>query len=198
MVKKIKMLFLSCLTIMLCISAIAVGTYALFSQEVTITNHLQAANLGFKLERTYIENTIGGIPQAPVDESANPTDFTSATTENIFGLTQNDYVVPTDSLTVTLKLTNTGNIAFKYWVELANFQGEVAFKDQLSIELLKEDGTAYDGGTEANPIIVQAGATALTFKVKVTFKDLSTNNDVMNKEVSFDLVVKAVQLVQGQ
>ncbi|MBQ3493763.1 MAG: hypothetical protein IJA88_06615 [Clostridia bacterium] len=198
MVKKIKMLFLSCLTIMLCISAIAVGTYALFSQEVTLTNHLQAANLGFKLERTYIEKTIGGVVQTPVDETANPTDFTNATTENIFGLTQNDYVVPTDSLTVTLKLTNTGNIAFKYWVKLDNFVGEQSFRDQLSIELLKEDGTAYDGGTETNPIIVQAGATALTFKVKVTFEDLITNNSVMNKSVSFDLVVSAVQLVDGK
>ena len=197
MVKKMKMLFLSCLTIMLCISAIAVGTYALFSQEVKITNHLQAGTLSFKLERTNLVSTVG---EGKIDDST--VDFSTTNTQNgnIFGFETGDMIVPTDTIIATMVLTYTGNLDFGYYVYL-DMEDSVqsTWGNYLSVSLKDAQGNDLVGGSKDNPIEVEYVQSSepmkIQFDVVLTFsKDAS--NDLQAKEAKFDLVVGAVQLTK--
>jgi len=85
--KKTKVIIISCITILVCLSLIIVGTYALFSQTVNIENHLQAGTLKVKLERTdliWVELNVDGYLEENQDSTVK--DFTSPTSENIFGI----------------------------------------------------------------------------------------------------------------
>ena len=55
--KRLKTLLVCALSIMLCVTAVAVGTYALFSDNVTVKNHLQAGTLKATLTRTLLEKS---------------------------------------------------------------------------------------------------------------------------------------------
>ena len=52
--KRNRILLVSCAVILLCVSIIAGMTYALFSEAVTVKNHLQAADLDISLNRVYL------------------------------------------------------------------------------------------------------------------------------------------------
>ena len=49
--KKMRTLLLACVTILLCVTMIAGGTYALFTDEVRLSNHLIAGDMDITLER---------------------------------------------------------------------------------------------------------------------------------------------------
>jgi len=49
---KKRSVLLSVMTLVLCLALVAGGTYALFSDQVTLTNHLEAGTLDITLTRT--------------------------------------------------------------------------------------------------------------------------------------------------
>ena len=55
MTKKKRTILLSVMTAVLCLALVAGGTYALFSDQVTLTNHLEAGKLDITLTRTYLK-----------------------------------------------------------------------------------------------------------------------------------------------
>lgn len=217
MSKRTKVLILSMLTVMCCIAVIAVGTYALFTDQVTMNNHLEAGTLNATLKRTYLKWTkldVDGYLTS--DDSETVIDFTDNTTDNVFGINANELVVPGSTYEATMELTNNSDVAFGYWIEVVITEGrDSALAKQLRVEVATESETKTS--TLNNNLIVGSendfvakvsadeGATKSTFKVKVYFMDDANsndnptgngfvNNDAMGKEVKFDLVVKAVQI----
>ena len=55
--KKLRTLLMCTLSIMLCMATVVVGTYALFTDKVTLNNHLQAGTLEISLVRTKLTKT---------------------------------------------------------------------------------------------------------------------------------------------
>ena len=86
--KKLRALLSAALTIMLSVSIGAAGTYALFSDNVEVTNHLQAGTLELGLTRTKLVKSVPdattGMPTKTEDTAAR--DFSAATSENVFGI----------------------------------------------------------------------------------------------------------------
>ena len=85
--KKLRALLSAALTIMLSVSIGVAGTYALFSDNVEVTNHLQAGTLELGLTRTKLVKSVPdattGMPTKT--EDATTRDFSAATSENVFG-----------------------------------------------------------------------------------------------------------------
>ena len=50
MSSRIRVIFMSCITIMVCVAVMAVGTFALFAETFKVTNHLKAGSLDVTLE----------------------------------------------------------------------------------------------------------------------------------------------------
>lgn len=72
--KKLRALLSAALTIMLSVSIGVAGTYALFSDSVEVTNHLQAGTLELGLTRTKlvksVPDTTTGMPTKTEDATA--------------------------------------------------------------------------------------------------------------------------------
>lgn len=212
MKNRIKALTLLFVAITICLTLITFGTYALFSDSVTIEHHLQAGSLDAKLERTYLESKVlgaDGYLESKTD--SNLVDFTSSTTltDNVFGLGSNELVAPGASYEATMKLSNNGTVAFAYYIA-------ISFKDKVASELasqLKLYVTTYDEqgnevvkeayvkdgllvGSESAPLGELAAGASANFKVKVVFENLTNNNDAQNDEVNFDLSVYANQVLE--
>ena len=217
MTMKQKSVLMSTLLLMLCLALVAAGTYALFTDEVTLTNHLEAGHMDITLKRIKLEtltlDTASGFLVEKNDDTVE--DFSNGTDKNIFGLDESAVIVPGCTYTATMQLMGVdkdnpdrvNNVAFSYWLEIKfdgnKSNGELA--DQLTVIVTTKDGTEHEVvlregkfiGGEASPI----GTVKLnrpeddpeTFKVTVIFDDLNTNNDAQGDNVTFDLIVHAVQ-----
>ncbi len=202
--KAIRTLLMASMTIMLCMAMVVGGTYALWSQSVKIENHLVAGELKVKLERTDLTKHVLDATTGYMTDINDSTDvdLTSGATVNVFGIEEDEKIVPTSSYTATLKLTNEGTVAVKYdiVIKLTSVSNELAQQLMVSI----------DGGTpkalsalnaEGESIVssdIAKGGEPKTFTVTIAFANDAdttgiTNNDAMNKEAQFDLIVKAVQ-----
>lgn len=112
---------------------------------------------------------------------------------------------------------HASNVAYAYWIEIVfeDPEDKLALADQLkvtvndtthnksvskylSVDSEDEDEDPDDGltlGSSTDPIGTLAVGGSASFTVTVVFEDLkSGNNSAMNDEVSFDLVVNAVQV----
>lgn len=210
--KKTLVLTFSIVVIVICLSLITMGTYALFSDTVTIEHHLQAGSLDVKLERTYLESKTlgfdGYLSYVTNDELVDFTDSTSETS-NVFDLKGDELVAPGSSYEATMKLTNNGTVAFGYWIEI-NLKDEnpsdLAKQVKVIVTTYDQDGkevitevyleNGLSVGSETAYVGKLAVNSSANFKVKVLFEDLSINNDAQNDEVNFDLIVHAVQVLE--
>lgn len=211
---KVRTLLMACVMIMLCAAMIVGGTYALWSDNVNVTNHLSAGTLKVSLYRTYYEKHTLGDDMYMTDEPNSETvNFSESTTANVFGLRDNELIVPTSSYAARLKLTNDGDVAIDYTVKIV-VDGNKSSKD------LAKQLKVYIGTGEANNVTYDAGrylateddengvqyltyavytgvmdknVTEKEFWVKVVFEDRNDNNDAKSKEVYFDLLVEATQ-----
>lgn len=198
------------LSIMLCMATAVVGTYALFTDKVTLNNHLQAGTLEISLVRTKLTKTeLTADGYLKTNTFTTPTNFssTNTTNENVFGITDGTLVVPGSSYQADLKLTNGGSVAFTYLVELKIIEGgSTALADQLIITAGKSEATATPKKLSdvANGLIFDGELaaptpetnTAVNFFVKVEFvndTETDANNKAKNGEVKFDIVVSAFQ-----
>ena len=209
--KKLRTLLMCTLSIMLCMATVVVGTYALFTDKVTLNNHLQAGTLEISLVRTKLTKTElterGYLETSELPDGENGKDFSNATNENVFGITDGTLVVPGSSYQADLKLTNGGSVAFTYLVELKIIEGgSTALADQLIITAGKSEAAAtskklsdvangliFDGELAAS---TPETNTAVNFFVKVEFvndTETDANNAAKNGEVKFDIVVSAFQ-----
>lgn len=208
--KKLRTLLMCTLSIMLCMATVVVGTYALFTDKVTLNNHLQAGTLEISLVRTKLtktELTADGYLKTNTDTETTDFSSTNTTNENVFGITDGTLVVPGSSYQADLKLTNGGSVAFTYLVELKIIEGgSTALADQLIITAGKSEAAATPKKLSdvANGLIFDGELaaptpetnTAVNFFVKVEFvndTETDANNAAKNGEVKFDIVVSAFQ-----
>lgn len=208
MSKQLKAITLSCVTVMVCLALLVVGTYALFSYQATITNHLQAGELKMELVRTkLVSNTLGtdGLPT----ESTNNVekDFTTPSTANLFDLdASKDKIAPGCSFTADLLLKNKGDVAVNWYLEIVlHSDNDEALAGQLELTItindketscMLSDLSDLQVGSVNSPLGQIVLNAEQAFTVKVEFVNLTTgNNAAMNQNVSFDLVVHAIQAI---
>lgn len=198
---------MSCVTVMLCLALVAGGTYALFSDQVTLTTHLKAGTLDITLIRTNLEtkaldNTTGFLVGST---DAEPVDFSRPNNRNVFDIEEGHKIVPGCSYDATLEITNNTDVAFSYWVEVINRNTEdIALGDQLMITVTMDDAEFYQKlsegvfiGSDTKPIGMLMKGQADSFNVKLEFLDLPNNNAAKNQTLNFDIVVHAVQLTEA-
>lgn len=200
---KVRTLLVACVMIMLCAAMIVGGTYALWSDNVTVENHLASGTLQVKLERisltkTYLDDETGYLVTAGPDTTI--VDFTDTNTadDNVFGI-EDEKVVPCSEYEAKLRLTNNGDVAFTYDVIIKLNSASNALAEQLKVYIDGEDkGTldqyAVDGKAIISTHTMAKNDAAKEFTVKIQFiNDDDINNDAQDKEVKFDLLVNAVQ-----
>lgn len=209
MKRRAKTLLLSCMTIVMSVMVLIAGSVALFSEDNKMQTHLIAGKLDARLERVALVTTKldekGYLKEVTEQtESDKPVPFTDKTTENVFGLGSDEKIVPCTVLTATLKLSNDGDVAFGYWVEIVAQKGyetsELA--KQMKVTVTPENGVATEkylsegltiGSTDDAIGIVELSK-ATTFTVQIKFEDRTDNNAAQSAEAIFDLVVHATQV----
>lgn len=226
MTKKKRSVLLTVLTLMLCVALVAGGTYALFSDEVKLQNHMQAGELNVGLYRTKL------VAKALDPKTGLLTDGTPDTTRinfsdpanndvNVFGLTENDKIVPECVYTAEMLIVNNTDVAFGYWIEIVfNTEGptaqpyddfDKALAEQLEVTVLIGDNTTGESkpikgaagpfGSESAPLGIltkEAGKNEAEFTISVKFRGLDheTNNKAQGGAIFFDVVVHAVQVTE--
>lgn len=201
---------MSSIILVLCLLVISLGTYSLFSQTVSVKTHLRAGVLETKLERINLKyNKLNSLGLLEDYENIDNVDFTntSSTNKNIFDLSNDVLLVPGNYYEATMVLSNEGDVAFNYWLEII-VQEEVktSLSQQIKIVVTtyQEEGevekTSFlnEGlliGSELLPLDEVLVNEEKTFKVRIEFIHSDMNNSAMEEEVNFDLTVYAVQKV---
>lgn len=220
--KAIRVVSLSIASIVLCLLLVVTGSYALFTDEVSIKNHLRAGTLEATLHRTSLTttklNTDGYLEtkQEQMEGKDKPVDFTDSSAINIFGLTQTETIVPGTELTAKMQVGNDGDVAFVYWLEIKQTaidektpsDEELAKQLEITVTTDKGDTTKYVNqglliGSETSPIGTVDVDGVGTFSVTVKFIDDAEanvafdNDDAQGKQIAFDLIVYAMQATTG-
>lgn len=216
---KRRLLIVSCSIILLCMLSIVGMTFALFTSSVRVTNHLKAGTLDVDLIRTHLDYKILGndgkffTDSDPQDYTfSDPTDVTPTT---IFGVNYGDLViVPGTYFEATMKLTSDSNVAYDYSFTFVyhSSKSDADFAKQMFVVVTPAGATAptepvclFDliegsaNGTIAGGHMAP-GASEQEFKIKVYFENFLEgnaqgldNNDAMDQDVYFDLIVEATQ-----
>lgn len=213
---KKRVLLISCSVIMLCLCIIAGMSYALFTDSVTVSNHLQAGNLHITLTRTELQYSIlsvnGELDTITVEEDL---DLTTSTDDecNVFGIDSNDVrIVPGSYFDAELEIKNDGNTAFNYSVSIKRLDGTMDLADQLKVIVTHPDGSRTEKMLSelTGDLSIAAGRmkktdSVQTFRVRVEFVNDAdynvshdedariNNNDVQSGTAVFDLIVTAEQ-----
>ncbi|MBR3863367.1 MAG: SipW-dependent-type signal peptide-containing protein [Clostridia bacterium] len=215
MTRKKRSVLLAVLTLVLCLALVAGGTYALFSDKVTLTNHLQAGTLDITLTRTNLVTKSLDDKTGFLVETTNPKDIDFSTpwdpdhpereNENVFDIVDGTLVVPGCKYTAEMQITNNTDVAFGYWLEIVfDDKVDLTLAKQLEITVTTVKGTTAGKldvsagliGSEAKPIDVLAKTESALFTIAVEFCDLDDdiNNTAKQKSFDFDVVVHAVQI----
>ena len=220
MTTKKRSILLTVLTLMLCVALIAGGTYALFSDKVTLQNHMQAGELDVKLYRAKLVAKAlnpatglltSGTPDTTIIDFSNPEN----NGVNVFGLTENDKIVPECVYTADMLIKNETDVAFGYWIELVfdsslytGNNAELANQLEVTVTVTDENGeakrltdSAAVFGSDTAPIGIltkEVGKDEATFTISVKFVGLdhAVNNKAQGGEIYFDIVVHAVQVTE--
>ena len=178
-------------------------TYALFTDDEVVINHLRAGDMNVTLTRTKLTsnylNNQGFLDTITDNEEI---DFTDGNNQNVFGF-KDTIIVPTSKYVAEMKITNNSeeaksDVAFAYWVEII-YTGDtgVELAEQISVTVDTAESKRLNQGlavgSESAPLGVLAVNESGSFTVTVEFLDLETNNKAQGDFVSFDLVVHAVQ-----
>lgn len=206
-----RILILSSLTIALSLVLIIMSTYALFTDTISITHHLQAGTLDISLKRTNLEyNVLDSSGYLKTIENNEIIDLSNTSTNklNVFGIDNNTLIVPGNFYLATLELSNNGNVAFKYWIEIiSNDEVLRDLANQLEVKVItynegkikEHTSLISDGlfvGCETSPLgELSINDELVNFQVKITFLDSSLNNLAQGDKVNFDIIVYAVQVV---
>ena len=217
MTTKKRSVLMSIMTLVLCLSLIAGGTYALFSDQVTLTNHLEAGTLDITLTRTNLVTTSLNADTGFLVKTENPEDIDfskpadpndpNAKNKNVFDITEGVIIVPGCQYSAEMQIANNSDVAFGYWLEIVfDDTVDLTLASQLKITVTTVDqqksisGLLSESagliGEEDSPIGVLAKTGSALFTITVEFCDLdhSVNNNAMAKSFDFDVVVHAVQI----
>jgi hypothetical protein len=197
-------------------------TCALFTDTVTVENHLKAGDLNITLERTKLETysidaTTGYLVSTTNDDVVN---FSNPTGKNVFDLTTSSKIVPCSSYTATMRISNNtatvtenkqnSDVAYDYWIEIklkvdgltAEQIEALKLDEQLNITVSSEELTEpmsallSEGltiGSSIDPLGTLTLGDSDNFTVKMEFVDGANNNDAKTQMLTFDLIVHAVQ-----
>ncbi len=220
--RKTKTLMTASMMLMLSVALLAGGTYALWSSDVTLTNHLQAGDLKIKLVRKeLVQNRLdkndGIVKEKTVQSSSDaPVDFTKGTTENVFGMDNEELIVPTSSYTATMCIANNGGtVAFDYNVYLKLGEGtDKKLAEQIKVTITNQNGTETSEFLSdlnknyeiaSGKVLVNDDESAQSvFKVKIEFVDDRLNdvhfdnNEAKGLKTNIDLYVEAVQATSAR
>ena len=214
MSKRVRVITLSCVTVLCCIAIIIAGTFALFTDDVQVTNHLQAGNLKVRLTRNSYTNLLLN-EQGLLGEVADNTDmdFTGENPNNIFGLEANAKLVPGCVLEATFTLENIGDVALNYYLQFTlNLQDEEvanALAEQLELTItigadneltpVKLSALGEDNTWQTDTLAQILSNSSGKFTVKLEFVNITEgdiqNNLAQGQQVAVDMYVHAVQAI---
>ena len=210
MMKK-RALLISCSAILLCMSIIVGMTYALFTDSVSVKNHLQAGNLEISLKRKSLKYCVLNDEGVLAEDEAGELDLTDPTDKNVFELDkENVVIVPGSYFDAEMEIANNGNVAFTYSVTIVlSEDSDYEFAKQLQVtvthpgqaEPVTKKLSDFAGGLEIPMGSVNVEQDPDVFNVRVDFIDDENdasidNNSVQENSVEFDLVVKAIQAAE--
>lgn len=217
MTRKKRSVLMSVLTLLLCLALVASGTYALFSDQVTLKNHLVAGTLDITLIRTNLttlslDNNTGFLVKTenPKDidfsEPANLND-PNAENKNVFDITDETLIVPGSMYSAEMQIQNNSDVAFGYWLEIVfDDTVDLTLAEQLKITvttvddsksisgMLSENAGLIGGENDHIGVLAKSGAALFTITVEFCDLDYSVNNNAKNTSFDFDVVVHAVQV----
>lgn len=222
MTKKLRILMLSCVTMMIALALIVAATFALFTAEHSVTNHLQAGEMKLELWRTNLTKMHLKAADGTVDgflhtwEDGEDVDFTQQQTQNIFGLVAGEVIVPGCIFDAEMELRATGDVAFTYWLEIVlDTEGQDVAKNAAFAEQLKITVRVGNSVIANTPALLSTGNIAIgsdntpvgtaslaangahQFSIEIEFLDTANNNAAQTGKVSFDLVVHATQTLDA-
>lgn len=191
-------LLLSMTTILVMVITIVGATFALFSDSVTVNNHLMAGTLEVKLERINLEwSQLDSAGFLETKTDATVVDFSNNNTDNIFGLTSGTRIVPGVYYNAKMRISNESSVAFNYWVEVNCTSTSNALSEQIKLSINNSTPVSIEAnaalGSQNQPVGVVAVGESKEFTIKITFENSSSNNDAQGEEVTFDLIVYAMQ-----
>ncbi len=202
-----KKIFVPVIALILCCFALMIGvSYGLYDETVSFQTHLVAGSLKATLQRvkltTYNLGSDGNFSRV-VDDKV--TDFSTATQDNIFGITAGTIAAPGSTFTAEMRIANGGDVAFYYYLETfcnavvsdqtfaSMLQLTVSTGDGVWREVRLSDGLTTDEAGDAVGSVEVGGSADFTVTLK--FLDDTNNNKVESKFVLFDLRVHAVQKI---
>ena len=217
MTKSKRSVLLAVLTLMLCLALVAGGTYALFTDQVTLKNHLQAGTMDITLIRTNLKTKSLNDATGFLVETENPEDVDfskpydpndpNSKNENVFDITDETLIVPGCVYSAEMQIANNTDVAFGYWLEIVfDDKVDLTLAEQLKITVKTADDNKSISklvkdsagliGAEGDPIGILAKTGSALFTVTVEFCDLdhSVNNNAKSTSFDFDLIVHAVQV----
>lgn len=175
------------------------------------------------LKTTTLDNTTGYLVDKENPQDVDFSNTTVSDTKNIFDITDDLIVVPDTAFEAEMLIGNNigtsevdghaSNVAYAYWIDII-FDSETSAKlaEQLKVTVTTANGS-IDGkylneeglsvGSQNAPVGTLAIGSSSYFTVKVEFvDDFDTdiefdNNNAMDEEVKFDLVVNAVQVTRS-
>ncbi len=214
--KKSSIILTSCVVILLCVSIISGMSYALFTDSGRARNHLRAGKLDIVLTRTDLEYTfLNQDGELEIVRDSTDVDFTSTTKENIFGMDPNSArIVPTGYYEAELQISNNGNVAFDYTVELTLLGKVTPMSQQLKATVIHPDGSTESkmlSELQGKSLVLSTGKMKVTdepetFRVRIEMLDdaeynanrlpgqpVISNNAAQNNKMGFDINISAVQ-----
>lgn len=197
---RVTTVFVSVVLVLALVAGLMVATYALFSDQTRVNNHLQAGTLQIELYRTNLTYTDydaeGG--KITVDEDVNLTTASEATvfaSANYFpGMVQ----------TAELKIVNNGSLPFDYelsfTIDEENAQSPLA--ELIFVKVTDADGKVVTAEKTTladmakTPVDIGSmngtAGESETFTVEISF-DENANDSVQQAEIYFDILVTATQ-----
>ncbi len=210
MKKSMRTLLLSMIVLCMCTALIAGGTFALFSDEEVVSNHLAAGNLKIALTRIDYRDCVldeNGflVESKPDDEEINLVTNGAPLFDAVDS-------VPESWYQATIKVENMGTTAYNYGMRILwNTKDDASAEQKLLASQIEITVTSdkIDNETHSVTFMLSECADnhvplgymlkgakdekAETFTVKAKFVDHDDNNDAMNVSLSFDVQVWAEQ-----
>ena len=161
--KRKRILLSSCSVILVCMTVIIGMTWALFTDSLSVKNHLQAGDLAISLRRTNLEYCVlDADGKLAVTKIEDDLDFTESSKNNVFGIdAENMLIVPQSYFTAEMELINKGNVAFTYEVAIKLASEVNDLVEQLKITVTGPDNqsqTVIFNPNEAKEKVLYTGS----------------------------------------
>jgi len=216
--KKINTLLLSAVTLLMSVTLMIAGSFALFTDTVTIQNSLQAGELKVTLVRASVTTSVlqdNGVVENVTDGADKS--FADLATESVFGFAEDDKLVPGIYSEAAFVIANESDVAFGYYVKVELDDAEnVKLAEQMNVTIVtgltvSGDKTNYECATNADVktfekklnegLTVGAEGDFIGtvevgkmqgFSIRLTF-DEGASKDYMNLETGFKVTIYAIQ-----